>query len=663
MTMKLLTNIKFTFKTVLLFSVLSGLIPLNDVMAQVSIMSMPCQCNNDQTPNMTNGTYLTTLVIKDAAGPLPAGQTYTVISSVGLLNTMNGALGNATFTYCSGVGCPAGVTMGQYYLNVHVAWSNNYSAMVDGPDPDLLPELTLTTTSCSPTYPALPTIPMMDSICINADISFSSNGGLYNKTNVMMPVTLPTGFSQTGPGAPLLIDYETFDPLDNPYQLYLIAKDASGTCQVSSYSEFGILKEPIALIDNKLYDCATLGGTINLFQMVQPTSSSAGKFYIGGTEVVNGTYTVTGPICQAVTYRIDDPVCGIKESMGVFQVTISPTPAFNLTSASPSPVCQVGGAVTVNGVRSSTGSNPTYTITSNRPAYTGTVAGSTFTLPAPSSTDNVTYTICLTETNNAPPVCAGVVLPPGYTPCTKQTCKQFVVYNDGYACGASNIFTDQCVGFDPDPCYFKAEPRLELKCGALFTLSLPYDIVTTTINLDNSVIRCTDNQVCGNINASFLNINGAIGNSGPKLKDLPIAGIGVLCGVFCFCIPYTSVCPLKSLCNLLGCDRTLVQFILDLVATIAGGDGGGYLLVADTDGDGYYDKQIDQGRFPHNGNFCVPNNVKGKGEINIRLVAGWPFFPKDVCGDITSRGPNLLDLLPIGAIPIIGVSDEVVDKL
>ncbi|MFZ1571717.1 MAG: hypothetical protein WAT89_03165, partial [Candidatus Kapaibacterium sp.] len=103
---------------------------------------MPCQCNNDQTPNMTNGTYLTTLVIKDAAGPLPAGQTYTVISSVGLLNTMNGALGNATFTYCSGVGCPAGVTMGQYYLNVHVAWSNNYSAMVDGPDPDLLPELT-----------------------------------------------------------------------------------------------------------------------------------------------------------------------------------------------------------------------------------------------------------------------------------------------------------------------------------------------------------------------------------------------------------------------------------------------------------------------------------------------------------------------------------------
>ncbi len=88
MTMKLLTNIKFTFKTVILFSVLTCLSPLNDIMAQVSIMSMPCQCNNDQTPNMTNGTYLTTLVIKDAAGPLPSGQTYTVISSVGLLNTM-----------------------------------------------------------------------------------------------------------------------------------------------------------------------------------------------------------------------------------------------------------------------------------------------------------------------------------------------------------------------------------------------------------------------------------------------------------------------------------------------------------------------------------------------------------------------------------------------
>jgi len=664
MTMKLLTNIKFTFKTVILFSVLTCLSPLNDIMAQVSIMSMPCQCNNDQTPNMTNGTYLTTLVIKDAAGPLPAGQTYTVISSVGLLNTMNGALGNASFTYCGGVGCPSGVTMGQYYLNVHVSWSNSYSAMVDGPDADILPELTLATTTCTPTYPALPAIPMMDSICINADVSFSANGGLYNKTNVMMPVTLPTGFSQAGVGAPLLIDYETFNPTDNPYRLYLIAKDASGTCRVSSYSEFGILKEPIALIDNKLYDCVSVGGTISLFQMVPVTSSSAGKFYIGGTEVVNGQYTVTGPICQTVTYRIDDPVCGIKESMGTFQVTTSPAPAFNLSSASPSPVCQVGGSVTVTGVRSSTGSNPIYTITSNRPAYTGTVAGSTFTLPAPSSTDNVTYTICLSETNNAPPACPGVVLPPGYTPCTKQTCKQFVVYNDGYACGAANLFSDQCVGFDPDPCYFKVEPRLQLMCGALFTLSIPVDIVTTTINLDNSIIRCNDNQVCGNINASFFNINGSIANSGPKIRDLPIPGISVLCGIFCFCIPIVDICPLQDLCNLLGCDRTFIQFILDLIATLAGGDGGGYILVADTDGDGYYDKQIREGGFPHSGSFCVPNNVKGKGEINIRLVAGWPFKPKDVCGDVTSKGPNLLDLLPIGAIPIVGaVIEDVIAAL
>ncbi len=35
-------------------------------------------------------------------------------------------------------------------------------------------------------------------------------------------------------------------------------------------------------------------------------------------------------------------------------------------------------------------------------------------------------------------------------------------------------------------------------------------------------------------------------------------------------------------------------------------------LGADSDGDGFFDQQIEEGRFPHSGSFCVPNNPRFK---------------------------------------------------
>ncbi len=99
---------------------------------------------------------------------------------------------------------------------------------------------------------------------------------------------------------------------------------------------------------------------------------------------------------------------------------------------------------------------------------------------------------------------------------------------------------------------------------------------------------------------------------------------------------------------------------VDALETFVGGDGGEWKLVADTDGDGAFDYIIEgddlgisQG-FPSSSDFTIPNNVVGNGTINVRLVAAWPNSPGAVCGPIVSEGISLLELLPIGAIPIVG---------
>ncbi len=109
------------------------------------------------------------------------------------------------------------------------------------------------------------------------------------------------------------------------------------------------------------------------------------------------------------------------------------------------------------------------------------------------------------------------------------------------------------------------------------------------------------------------------------------------------------------------CDRSILSIIFDALAAVVGGDGGDWILVADTDGDGSFDYMVEPGDgtnaasgFPSNGDFCIPNNMSGAGTITVRLVAGWPNKPTATCGPIVSDGINLLDLLPLGAIPIAG---------
>lgn len=182
------------------------------------ILPTECVCNNDQTPNMLDGTFNTALRINyNPPQAMAPGLIYTLVSSTGLNNVSGGPIGNPTFTLCNG-GCPPGIMNGEYYLLVQVQSGNSYSAMVDGPDADALADLTLNTTSCSITYPPLPVIPIDDIECISNNVTFASSGGTYSFED-----GFPDGFSQTGTG-PLMIDYATFDgENDNPYTTFLTA--------------------------------------------------------------------------------------------------------------------------------------------------------------------------------------------------------------------------------------------------------------------------------------------------------------------------------------------------------------------------------------------------------------------------------------------------------
>lgn len=161
--------------------------------------STACVCNNDQTPNNHDGTYSATLILRNADNSeFVSGLDYSIVSSTGLFNTSGGALGTPNFLFCDGSGCPSGVSNGQYYLQVHIQNSGAYTANVDGPDANASADFMLTT-MCATLYPALPIIPFDNVNCLNPGLNnFSSDGGVYNLYNLLTPISLPSGYSQTG---------------------------------------------------------------------------------------------------------------------------------------------------------------------------------------------------------------------------------------------------------------------------------------------------------------------------------------------------------------------------------------------------------------------------------------------------------------------------------
>jgi len=622
------------------------------------IESTTCSCNNDQTINMQDGTYTTALKIRytDNA-PMPAGLIYKLNASTGLTNTAGGVLGTPNFLYCNGIGCPAGIVAGQYFLPVRVQNSGMYTAEVDGPDADNVSEINLNTT-CATLYPALPVIPFMDKNCLDLGINnFTSDNAVYSINNSLTNPTLPAGFSQTGTNI-LMVNNATINEADNnpTYELYLI-KETAG-CRVSSYKEFKVFKAKVAALDDTFVECRdTISrDTLFLSRMISTMNNGAGKFYINGNEVVDGKLGISGPICVDVTYSITDSCGMVKTDTKKLQLSIKPKAAFNFVTGPGEPISPVCSATPVNVgiVRTSTGPNPVFTITSNKPAYgTPTINGTNdmLTLPAPPLGDDIQYKVCLIESNNNPPVCGTIPAPTSV--CADTLCKIFVVYRDRSDCGANALFTSTCEEYEPAYCQTYTVSAIRLHCD-FFDFSTP-NVLTADITLDQGVLDCDAEFLTGSYNVSFFGINFGPTAGCTRVEDLPF--INIVCSVLGFEIFGWK--PLGALYDALRCDKCLIEFISAIIGKLAGGDGGGVIVMADTDGDGGFDYLIENRfGFPVNGTFSVPNRVKGGGTLAVRAVGAWVNSPADVCGNFDINSVNILDKIPIGSIPVVGAIIE-----
>ncbi|HMR88442.1 MAG TPA: HYR domain-containing protein [Saprospiraceae bacterium] len=621
------------------------------------ILATDCSCNNDQSPNLTNGTYNTALRINyNPAQPMAPGLVYTLRSSTGLNNISGGPIGMPTFTFCSG-GCPPGIMNGEYYLPVQVQPGGAYSANVDGPDPDATADLTLNT-NCTTLYPALPVISLADLNCLNAGINtFSSDMAVYSINNSLTNPMLYEGFSQMGSGN-LIIESDSINETENDptMELYLI-KQVAG-CRVSSYKEFKVFRPAVPTLNNTVISCRATRANDTLFlsTMLDSTNTGGGRYFIGGNEIIDGKFGISGPVCTMVTYSITDS-CGVTRSdTKTLQVTLKPAPSFDFAAGSPvSPVCSRDN-LTLNLVRTSTGSNPSYTVTSNNPSYNGSISGATVTLQAPALGQSVRYTVCLSETNNAQPVCS--TLPP-QSPCTANICKNYTIYRDRSDCGANALFTSICADDQVDVCPAFPNPGINVGCS-FFNISTP-DVLESSVSFDENIYNCDDENITGSYSVSFIGLDAGTGSGGPTLGSLP--GLNVVCRILNFKV--LGWRPLGALYNILGCGKSLLQAIFDFIATIAGGTGGGYIVMADTDGDGGFDYIIDNkggddSVFPGTGTFSIPNKVKGNGFVTVRAVSGWVNKPSSMCGNFDIEPLNILDRFPIGAIPIVGAVVEAI---
>jgi subtilisin-like proprotein convertase family protein len=622
------------------------------------VESTDCTCNNDQTLNMMDGTYSTALTIRYSDNaPMEPGLSYTLRSSTGLSNTSGGPIGTPSFVQCNG-GCPPGVTMGEYYLPVQVQPGGMYSAMVDGPDPGNEADYTLASTTCSDLYPALPTIPFNAQNCLDlglnvfntdVDVVFSTSSDPSNPN-------LPDGFTQTGPRQ-LTIDNEVYDEVDNEpdgIDLYLISTDAGSGCTVSSFINMEVYNAISPDLINLSYDCRMFRANDTLFltNMLDSLASGDGNFYVDGNLVPDGKLGVSQDDCFEVVYEVMD-VCGttLRDTKNLL-LTYAPEASFDFRSNPGDPVSPQCSRedIDVELVRNSTSTSFSWTVSSNNPSYSASLTGNTVSLETPGVSESVSYEICLIENGNTPPTCPGT----NATTCSDTLCKTFVVFRDKSDCGADALFTSTCEIYQPELCVTDPTPGLAIGCS-FFEFETP-ELLLIDLDLETPVAECTLDSISGSFDINLLGISGSSLGGGRKIESFD--GINVVCSVLNFKI--LGWRPLGKIYNLLGCDKTIAQFIFGAISDLAGGDGGGGTVMADTDGDGAFDYLIEDstGKFPVDGNFTIPNNLDGPGQITVRAVGGWINSPTQMCGDLGVQGVNVLDLLPIGAIPIVGAIIE-----
>ncbi|MEN9415139.1 MAG: hypothetical protein RLZ62_1443, partial [Bacteroidota bacterium] len=490
---------------------------------------------------------------------------------------------------------------------------------------------------------------------------------------------------RTGGRAELVLD--SLESADY-YAVFFTYRFEENCPLASAEDSIVIVNAPVADLKQTVVKCMPPGNEISLSLMFDGGNSPGGVFSLlnpsSGGSIIGSTDTAfikmpDKAVCYNINYEALNPYkCPIDTAQRIYAddndliVVPQPSPSFIVEPLSNTVkdtffICQVGGSVGFNIRRTSNGPSPVLKIRSGASEVASSFGTIELQAPSVSEVGARVYEICLTEGNALLPSC-GSTLGSILDSCTVSFCKVVTIYNDGNNCGVNSPFESEC---PPDidlytPCDVDVNESLSLSCQ-YFTLNGP-QIVEAQVE-PVGVLTCADDEVELEWDGDFAGLLKNFASGGPELQDINVA-TKVICKIITFkiCIPF----PFKKICwdpIPLGryedyCDKTIGAIVQDLLNSLINGDGGGGVVIADTDSDGSWDyAAIDYSGFPAGSNTLgkavIPNNISTpKGTMTIRHVTGWPFKPVDVCGSVNSQSVNLLELLPIGAIPLVGAMIE-----
>ncbi|MEM1215815.1 MAG: HYR domain-containing protein, partial [Bacteroidota bacterium] len=425
-------------------------------------------------------------------------------------------------------------------------------------------------------------------------------------------------------------------------------------CTTMTSQEITIEETPRADLQDATRQCVAPGTSLGLANIMQTDMTTpGGTFAVDGVTAPDGNVVVPdGGGTFTIRYTVDGGTCFPTDPFDEATLTVTTRRDATFTINGPaSPACSDGGMVTVNLVGNDAANSANHTFTVNNAP-----SGSTAMLPAPMTAGAFNYTICMTATN-------GVADNPATTDedesCAVTSCRLYTTRNDGNACGANSAFASNCEPTLTQLCPIDTKSDFRLECG-FFTLNIG-QIAEARLIPAVGQLSCTDESLMLDwVGRNLLDDPPA--NSPSSLTLGQIGPLAPLCSVLNIRIgvgPF-SIRPLRPIANLIGCNIRLTDLISAALTLSTQGSRGG-LIMADTDGDGAFDylaEEYSEGFLgtapPTSGTITVPNNVVGSGYISVRNVYGYPDNPKGVCGDPGAGGPDLLEILPIGAIPIAG---------
>ncbi|MDX1685976.1 MAG: hypothetical protein R3275_12125, partial [Saprospiraceae bacterium] len=478
--------------------------------------------------------------------------------------------------------------------------------------------------------------------------------------------------------------------------------------QSSSFT-YLVYTEPIPTIRDSVINCVPRNASFLLNSLFENNTTVGGTFSLlnapdNVANITGNTLSFGDPGCFEIEYTVDDPgdcTPGEDSDVALLFITENPQPSFTVSTGGVCHDFANDGDLDVDlSVTSPTyGATPTYLWSDSTMDLVvnisdPTIKNPTITISQGSLGMNSSETIkiCLEETLTTPsgscssePACVVQLcrrltilnamcseeceLLPGTSPCPLVSINPFfsvgclgnyVNFGDVLAplfvapVVGGDFVTGSCAGVnapdvdDPgtlDPLISCLDDGMDV--SYFFGLNFP------TLDVTNTRLRDLSGaigDVCDVLLFSIPFPTGIDfsddGNDLCKRFDLKVTK-------FKICINITEIMPFGFIGNGF-CNLTLSDIIFDPIQELIEATSVN-LVWADTDGDGHFDTVLNMGATvldPSCGTAFVPNNVVGEGTIVVRNFAAAIIPPAGPCSD--PPGYNLLDVIPIDAIPIVG---------